>query len=539
MTLRLHFFGAARTVTGSCFLLETETARVLIDCGMFQGSKSERELNYRPFPFRPSSLSALCLTHAHIDHSGLVPKLAKAGFDGPIFATGGTSDLASIMLPDSGYIQELEVRQLNRRNSLRGRTTVAPIYTAEEAEACLRQFRQVPYGQWREVAPGFRARYWNAGHLLGSASIEMEVSHGGAEKPVRLLFSGDVGPDHKLLQPDPDGPRDLDYVILESTYGDTDRAGVTIERRRRTLRDEVRMARRPGGVLLIPSFAVERTQEILVDLLELMEAGELPEIPVFIDSPLAAKASAVFKKHASELRNGSDLVQALEANWVRFTESVEQSKAIDRIHSFHIVIAASGMCEAGRIRHHLKAWLWHEEATVLFVGFQAQGTLGRILQEGASRVRIHGEEVKVRARMRTLDLYSGHADGPELKAWLSDRLPVRRGVFLVHGEEPALKALQASLGAPSGFHEAIVPDLDDVYELGGEVPVLVDDHERRMAPSVTGQRDWHNDLAALQLDINEALDKAADRRAKTVIIRRLRRALEEAGRDFDEPQKRG
>lgn len=527
MSLRLHFLGAARTVTGSCFLLETEAARVLVDCGMFQGSKSERELNYRHFPFRPSSVSALCLTHAHIDHSGLIPKLVKAGFDGPIYATGGTCDLASVMLPDSGYIQELEVTQLNRRNSRRGRPTVSPIYTAEDALASLDRFRPVPYGQWQAVAPGFRARYWNAGHLLGSASIEIEVQPGGSEKPVRLLFSGDIGPDHKLLQPDPDGPRDLDYVILESTYGDTDRTGTTIERRRRTLRDEVREAMRPSGVLLIPSFAVERTQELLVDLLELMQAGELPSIPVFIDSPLASKASAVFKKHSGELRNGHDLVEALEAHWVRFTQSVEESKAIDRIHSFHIVIAASGMCEAGRIRHHLKAWLWKEEATVLFVGFQAQGTLGRILQDGAPEVRIQGEEVKVRARLRTLDLYSGHADGPELKAWLTERLPVRRGIFLSHGEEPALNALQASLDGLPSAGRAIIPDLDDIYDLTGERAVLVDDHERRLAPSVAGRQDWHNDYSKLLLDIGEALDKAADKRAKAVILRRLSRALKQ------------
>lgn len=530
MSLRLHFLGAARTVTGSCFLLETENARVLVDCGMFQGSKSERELNYRHFPIRPSSLSALCLTHAHIDHSGLVPKLVKAGFEGPIYATAATCDLASVMLPDSGYIQELEVNQLNRRNSRRGRPTVSPIYTAEDAVACLDQFRPVAYGQWQAVAPGIRARYWNAGHLLGSASIEMEVRQGEDEKPMRLLFSGDVGPDHKLLHPDPDGPRDLDYVILESTYGDTDRAGTTIERRRRMLRDEVKAAMRPSGVLLIPSFAVERTQELLVDLRELMEAGELPNIPVFIDSPLASKASAIFKKHAGELRNGRDLVEALESHWVRSTQSVEESKAIDRIHSFHIVIAASGMCEAGRIRHHLKAWLWKEEATVLFVGFQAQGTLGRILQDGASEVRIQGEEVKVRARLRTLDLYSGHADGPELKAWLSERLPVRRGIFLSHGEEPALKALQASLEDLSPSGRAIIPDLDDIYELTGESAVLVDDHERRLAPAVAGRQDWHNDYAKLLLDINDALEKAADRKAKAVILRRLKRALgEESG----------
>jgi metallo-beta-lactamase family protein len=506
-------------------MLETDAARVLVDCGMFQGSKTERELNYQHFPFRAAGIDALCLTHAHIDHSGLVPKLVKAGFDGPIYATGGTADLASIMLPDSGYIQEMEVDQLNRRNSRRERDTVSPIYTEEDAITSLRQFHPVAYGHWQDVAPGFRARYWNAGHLLGSASVEIEVTSSDDEKPTRLLFSGDIGPDHKLLQPDPDGPRDLDYVVLESTYGDADRAGTTIERRRRMLRDEVRGAMRPSGVLLIPSFAVERTQELLVDLMELMEAGELPDIPIFIDSPLASKASAIFKRHAGELRNGSDLVQALESRWVRFTESVEQSKAIDRIHSFHIIIAASGMCEAGRIRHHLKAWLWKDEATVLFVGFQAQGTLGRILQDGASKVRIHGEEIKVRARMRTLDLYSGHADGPELKAWLSERLPIRRGVFLVHGEDPALKALQLTLADLERVPDALIPEIDDVYDLSGERAVRIDHHEQRLPGSSAGHWDWHNDYAELLLDINEAVEAAADKKAKGVIIRRIREAL--------------
>ncbi|WP_370644892.1 MBL fold metallo-hydrolase RNA specificity domain-containing protein [Microvirga sp. ACRRW] len=531
MSLRLSFYGAARTVTGSCFMLETEAARVLIDCGMFQGSKEERELNYQHFPFRAAGADALCLTHAHIDHSGLVPKLVKAGFDGPIYATTGTADLASIMLPDSGYIQEMEVNQLNRRNSRRGLETVSPIYTQEDAVASLKQFRRVAYGQWQDVAPGFRARYWNAGHLLGSASIEMEVKHGADEKTTRLLFSGDIGPDHKLLQPDPDGPRDLDYALLEATYGDTDRAGTTIERRRRMLRDEVRTAMHPSGALLIPSFAVERTQELLVDLMELMEAGELPDIPIFIDSPLASRASAIFRQHAGELRNGSDLVQALESRWVRFTETVEQSKAIDRIHSFHIIIAASGMCEAGRIRHHLKAWLWRDEATVLFVGFQAQGTLGRILQDGASKVRIQGEEVKVRARMRTLDLYSGHADGPELKAWLAKRLPVRRGIFLVHGEDAPLKALQASLADLDRAPTAIIPEIDDIYDLAGDAATRVERPEERVRPASAGHRDWHNEYAELLIDINDAIAAAADRKAKGVIIRRIKNALRDRARN--------
>lgn len=531
MTLRIHFHGAANAVTGSCFLLETDKTRVLVDCGMFQGAKSEKELNYQPFPFEAPEVDVLCLTHAHIDHSGLVPKLVKAGFKGPIYATAATVDLASIMLPDSGHIQEIEVSQLNRRNSRRGRATVTPIYTSEEAVASLEQFRPVAYGAWQDIAPGFRVRYWNAGHLLGSASLEMEIASPEGEQPVRLLFSGDVGPDYKLLQPDPEGPRNLDYVVMEGTYGDTDRAGITIERRRRMLRDEVRAAMRPSGVLLIPSFAVERTQELLVDLLELMEAGELPDIPVFIDSPLASKASAIFGKHAHELRNGKDLVQALESRWVRFTQSVEESKAIDRIHSFHIVMAASGMCEAGRIRHHLKAWLWREEATVLFVGFQAQGTLGRILQDGASTVRIQGEDIKVRARMRTLDLYSGHADGPELKTWLSERLPLRRGVFLVHGEEGPLKALQQSLDELVPADRVIIPSLDDIYELSGSRAIQVDDHSPRLEPSTVGQQDWSNDYSRLLLDINQALEKASDKRAKAVVLRRLRRALLEERSD--------
>lgn len=528
MPLGIYFHGASRAVTGSCFLLETELARVLVDCGLFQGAKSERELNYRPLPFKASSLDAVCLTHAHIDHSGLLPKLTLAGFDGPIFATEPTSDLASVMLPDSGHIQEVEVDQLNRRNARKGLPDVVPIYTAEDAVACLSQFRPVPYSQWQNVAPGFRVRYWNAGHLLGSASIEVEVTEGGAETPVRLLFSGDIGPGAKLLQPEPSGPQDLDYVIMESTYGDTDRPAITIEKRRRMLGDEIRAAMRSDGVLLIPSFAVERTQEVLVDILELVQAGALPQIPIFIDSPLASKASAIFKRHAAELRNGTDLVEALESHRVFFTESVEQSKAIDRIHGFHIVMAASGMCEAGRIKHHLKAYLWKEETTVLFVGYQAQGTLGRILQEGASRVRIHGEEISVRARMRTLDLYSGHADAPELEAWLINRLPIRKGVFLVHGEDPALTSLKALLQRKAFTGTVIVPELDDIYDLSGESPHLKDDHLRRLAPASTGRQDWNNDFSKLILDINQAVEQAADRRAKSAIIRRLRRALTES-----------
>lgn len=525
MALQIRFHGAARTVTGSCFALVAPDAQVLIDCGMFQGSKSERALNYGAFPFEPAEVTAVLLTHAHIDHSGLLPKLTKAGFGGPIFATGPTVDLCAVMLPDSGYIQEMEVEQLNRRNLRRGLEEVRPIYTSEDAIAALTQFRPMGYKAWIKVAEGIRARYWNAGHLLGSASVEVEVQ--GGEEPIRILFSGDIGPEHKLLQSDPEAPSGFDYVICEATYGDTDRQDASPQHRRRLLRAEVQDAAKRRGALVIPSFAVERTQELLVDLIDLMEAGALPNIPIFIDSPLASKASAVFEKHAAAIPDGEALRRALNSPYVRFTESVEQSKAIDRIHSFYIVIAASGMCEAGRIRHHLKAWLWRDEATILFVGYQAQGTLGRILQDGASRVRIMGEEVQVRARIRTLDVYSGHADGPELEAWLRKRLPIRQKLFLVHGEQASLAGLKARTGPFLPGEQVIIPDLDDAFELTITGARAVKPAARRLEPERAGRLDWHNDLSKLLLDVSDRVGRTADERSKAAIIRRLRRALDE------------
>jgi metallo-beta-lactamase family protein len=526
-SIRLHFHGAARTVTGSCFALETQNARILVDCGMFQGSKTEKQLNYRSFPFTPSAIDAVILTHAHIDHSGLLPKLVKEGFGGPIFATQATVDLCSVMLPDSGHIQETEVRQLNKRNVRRGLSEVEPIYDAEQATATLTQFRPVPYAAWSSIADGIRARFWNAGHLLGSASVEVEIS-GASSRPTRILFSGDIGPGHKLLQPDPEGPSDLDYVICESTYGDTDRQDVSPAFRSQLLRDEVRAATRSTGALLIPSFAVERTQELLVDLIDLMERGEVPTIPIFVDSPLATKASSIFETHAGEIENGEALKRALHAQNVHFTESVELSKAISRIHSFYIVIAGSGMCDAGRIRYHLKDWLWREQATVLLVGFQAQGTLGRILQDGASRVRLMGEEVAVRARIRSIDLYSGHADGPELAAWVAARKPVTGNIFLTHGEQEPIEKLKGRLGILVGTTPVLIPTLDEAFDLagGGAQPV-----ERcrpgRMAPESAGRLDWDNELSKLIIDINDTVVKAADERSRNVIIRRLQRALKE------------
>lgn len=520
MSLTVRFCGAARTVTGSCHLFDMDGKRVLVDCGMFQGQKTLKALNYGAFPFRAADIDAVLLTHAHIDHSGLLPKLVKDGFRGPILATQGTIDLCSFMLPDSGSIQESEVASLNRRNAARGRAGVTPIYTQRDAIACLDSFKPVAYEQWTDVVPGLRVRYWNAGHLLGSASIELEFGHGG--EALRVLASGDIGPDAKLFQPEPEGPTNLDYLVCESTYGDTDRPPVTEESRRSRLADEVHAAKRAGGPLLIPAFAVERTQELIVDLVDLMNRGVIPQAPIFLDSPLAIRATEVFE------RDASGPAHLLASPHLRPTESVDDSKAIDRLEGFHVVIAASGMCDAGRIRHHLKRYLWQAATTVLFTGFQAQGTLGRFLNDGAKAVRIQGEEIQVKARMRRIDDYSGHADGPELARWIAARRPIRRGVFLVHGEEPALQGLSERIAERSvPASQVFLPLLDDIYELSTRAPTPLDvSRRRRLAPEAVTNLDWHNDMSKLILDINERMQQAADDRARGVIVRRLRRALE-------------
>ncbi|CAN7661444.1 MBL fold metallo-hydrolase [Neorhizobium sp. LjRoot104] len=525
---RISFHGASGTVTGSCFLLEIGANRILIDCGMFQGSKTEKELNYRPFPFRPPSVDAVILTHAHIDHSGLLPKLVKDGFAGSIHCTPATMDLCAVMLPDSAHIQESEVEQLNRRNERRGRKSVEPIYTAADATATLVQMRAHPFEQWVAISPLVRFRFWNAGHLLGSASVELEF--GADEDRQRLLFSGDIGPHHKLFQFDPKAPSGWDYVICESTYGDTDRDDPSEENRRNMLRDEVCLAaRHPDGALLIPSFAVERTQELLADLVELMDQKKIIQCPIIIDSPLASRATEVFKKYSRELENGDLLRHAIDAKNVRFTESAEQSKAIDNIRGFHIVIAASGMCEAGRIRHRLKNWLWRQEGTVLLVGYQANGTLGRFLGDGAAAVRIQGDEIAVRASIRKLDVYSGHADGPELAAWIEARKPIRRGIFLVHGELPAIAALKTRISASLPGVAVIQPAIDATYELGSRKAVIASFNEAlpRLSASQVGRADWNNEFQALVLDLQGSLAKAADEKARNVILRRMRRALSE------------
>jgi metallo-beta-lactamase family protein len=528
VSITLRFCGATRTVTGSCFRLRTPNCSFLVDCGLFQGHKTLKQLNYQPFPFESPKIDFVLQTHAHIDHAGLLPKLWRSGFKGPVFMTRGTRDLLSFMLPDSGHIQEMDVENLNRRYARRGKPRVEPIYTAADAEACQETFRTVEYATWNEVGEGVRARYWNAGHLLGSASIEIEVATGLEDQRfLRLLFSGDIGPEHKLFEPDPNAPDNFDYVICESTYGGRRRTRATANERRALLAKEVQEALRGDRILLMPLFAVERTQELIADLTRLQQIGVIPPVPIFLDSPLAIRITKVFQSHAHELEELDGRTSLLSNPNLRFTETVDESKLIDRVTGGAIVLAASGMCDAGRIRHHLKRWLWSNRATVLLAGYQAQGTLGRLLVDGTDAVKIQGDDIKVRATIRQMDLYTGHADGEELLDWIRRRQPVRRALYLVHGEDEQVSALRDAV-IKSGMNDdrIIAPVLDDEMELLGDgIAPRARPVPRRLQPEVIGHADWHNELAQFSLDLRDAFERAADERSRAELMRRLRRAL--------------
>jgi len=524
MTPELIFHGGAGTVTGSCYEIRHDGGRLMIDCGMFQGNKTVRALNYREFPFEPEKIDTLLLTHAHIDHTGLVPKLAKHGFSGTIYATAPTADLASFMLPDSGYIQESEVERRNKRNRRRGKPEVEPIYTRKDAETCLKQFKGVDMERWFEPMPGIKARYWNAGHILGSASIELKVGP-EAGRPVHMLFSGDLGPDEKVFHLEPDAPAGFDYILSESTYGDREREDATILERRAALKREILDAHETGGNLLIPAFAVERTQELMHDIGVLMATGEIPTKPVFLDSPLANNATKVFVEHAHTLDDiAMDEAELFKNPNFHFTTSVEDSKAINNVKTGAIIMAASGMCDAGRIRHHLRNNLYKKETTLLFVGYQAPGTLGSIILSGEEDVRIHGREVKIRARIRRIGNYSAHADQGELIGWIKERLPVHAGLFLTHGDDKARDVLKDHL-AKEGIDadRIILPGLDEKVSLTidpDQKPSTIQDKPARVAP-VDMATDWYNDYASLLLKLGRRLEAMQDGNERRALLQKM------------------
>lgn len=527
MTLKVKFCGAAGTVTGSCYWVRSGDTQFLVDCGMFQGPKTVKELNYGDFPFDPAAIDFVFLTHAHTDHAGLLPKLTKHGFSGPIYTTSGSRDLLTYMLPDSAHIQEMEVSRLNRRNRQRGRDEVEPIYTGEDVEACLGQIRTVDYETWCDV-DGVRARFWNAGHILGAASIELEVTANEGHTE-RMLFSGDIGPDHKLFHPDPEAPSGLDYLFMESTYGGRTRTDLKTSERRTLLAHEINEALKGDGALIIPAFAVERTQELLLDIAHLLKSGAIPCVPVFLDSPLAIRVTSVFTDHAGSLEDVDVRGSLFNHSSFHFTESVDESKSIARFKGNMIILAASGMCDAGRIRHHLKNHLWRPKSTVLLVGYQAEGTLGRVLEQGARRVKIQGEEIEVRATIRTIDTYSGHADHEGLMEWAKERMPVRRNIFLCHGSAQSLEALRHAL-VDDGIspEQLVIPQLDDDYTLeDGKGAPKLNRVIPRLDPASVEKPDWHNDLASLSLDLRRRLEAAKSDRQRRQLLGRLREILGE------------
>lgn len=518
--LKLTFHGAARTVTGSCHEFEAGGSRLLVDCGMFQGSRTLEGLNKGAFGFNPGKLDAVILTHAHIDHCGLLPRLVAEGYAGPIWCTAGTRDLIEYMLADAGRIQESEADRRNRRRDRAGEQPFAPLYTEADALAAWGQARTVELEEWFEPAPGFRARLWNAGHILGSASVELEAAG------TRVLVSGDLGPQHKAFHPDPVGPSGFDHILCESTYGDREREELTIAARRKLLEAEVRGALERGGNLIIPTFALERTQELLLDLAELARARAIPNSPVFIDSPLASRATKVFERHAAELED-VDPHGVFDSPNFHFVDSVKESIRLNAM-SGAIILSASGMCEAGRIRHHLIHNLHRRDSTVLFVGFQAEGTLGRVILDGAERVRISGEDVIVRAAIRRIDSYSAHADQGELANWIAARAPLAGSLFLVHGEQGALEGLRHVAQERLPGISAIVPEIGESYALSPGAPAKRT-HTGRTDLSQALGRDWQNSYADFVTSLKRRLSAIEDEQRRAEALARMRRVLDEYG----------
>lgn len=506
--------GAGRTVTGSCYEVRCGETRILIDHGLFQGSRTLEALNYTAASFDAKSIDAVILTHAHLDHSGLLPRLVAHGFSGPIWTTAPTADLLVPMLADSARLQEQEVMRRNRRHDRAGDPPIQAIYTMADADAALRLVRTQPQGEVFAAAAGFEAVLWNAGHILGSSSVELRC--GGT----RMLFSGDLGPAHKAFQPDPVAPSGFDHVFCESTYGDRERATVTIEERREILATEVDEALAHGGNLIIPVFALERTQELLLDLAQLAATGRLKGASVFIDAPLATRITGVFARYARQLEDVGS-ADAFDHPSFHFVDDAAGSRRLNEL-SGSIILAGSGMCEGGRVRYHLLANLDRRESTVLFVGFQAGGTLGRAILDGARRVRISGRDTAVRARIRKIDSYSAHADRTELKDWVLARRPVTGSLFLTHGEEASVAGLRALLERE--MSSIVTPEIGEVYELPAGAPA------KRLKTGRDDLRnavesDWQNDYARFSLDLKHALQKIEEGDRRREAIARMRDVL--------------
>jgi metallo-beta-lactamase family protein len=464
---KLSFHGATGEVTGSCFLLETRSGRVLFDCGLFQGNGDNNEQrNELPFPFDAAAIDAVVLTHAHLDHSGRLPLLAKRGFRGPVYATRATHDLLEVMLKDAAFLEQKDTEWENRHRERAGKPPIEPAYDLQDVEELLSLRKPLEYHQQEVILPDLKVQLFNAGHILGAASAVVEIGKAGNIR--RLVVSGDIGNHTSPLMEDPEPLHEADVVLMESTYGDRDHKGLA-----ETL-DEfdgvLRAADANGGNVIIPSFAVERAQDLIYWLGRFWRDGKLNRHQVFLDSPMAIQATEIYEQH-QDLFNDDDpeFLKSVAHGWqdwlpvLRYTRHTEQSMMLNNIESGAIIIAGSGMCTGGRVRHHLKHNLWKEKAHVVIVGYQAHGTLGRRLVDGADSVRMYGQEIAVRAQIHTLGGFSAHAGQQQLRDWALQFHKADPQFYLVHGEPEAQWAL-SELMEKDGLRAAI-PDQDQVVDL--------------------------------------------------------------------------
>ncbi len=479
--MNITFLGATKTVTGSNFLLEAAGKKILVDCGLHQGKAAEEMENYEDFAFNVNEIDCMLLTHAHIDHSGRIPKLYVDGYRGPIIATKATCDLCSIMLPDSGHIQEMENVWKNKKRARTGKQELPPLYTAQDAIDCLKLFKPANYDEIVDIDENISIRFNDAGHMLGSSIIEVWVKENGETK--KIVFSGDLGNNDIPLLDSPTMIETADYLVMESTYGN--RLHIRNDEKAEMFLNIVSETLDNGGNVIIPSFAVGRTQEILYELNNLKEHrtdkeflekyDKLMKAPVYVDSPLAISATQIFRQNTElfdedvrkQIESGDN---PLEFPGLQFTQTAEESKALNENKIPSIIISASGMCEVGRIKHHLKHNLWNPNSTILFVGYQAPGTLGAKLVAGEKKVKIFGEEVAVNARIEYIEGYSGHADQEGLLNFVYSFIKKPKHIFLVHGEPEGQKILKQKLMETTEI-QVTIPDYGEDYKLDDKISV--------------------------------------------------------------------
>jgi hypothetical protein len=480
--MKITFLGATKIVTGSNFLVEAAGKKFLVDCGLYQGKAELEEQNYREFDYNPAEIDFMLLTHAHIDHSGRIPKLYNDGFKGPIYAHKATCDLCQIMLPDSGHIQEMEAEWKNKKRIRKGQQTRGPLYTAEDALKCMEIFVPVKYDEIIQVSENIYVRFNDAGHMLGSSTIEIWAKEDGKE--TKAVFSGDLGNNDIPLLSEPTMIDNCDYLVMESTYGS--RLHIRNDQKAELFLKIVSETIDNGGTVVIPSFAVGRTQEILYEINKikenrhdeefLREYRTLMKVPVYVDSPLAISATQVFKENMDlfedevkeEMERGNN---PLEFPGLKFTQTADESKALNESNEPSIIISASGMCDVGRIKHHLKHNIWNPKSTILFVGYQAPGTLGYEIVNGAKKVTIFGEEFAVNARIEYIEGYSGHADQEWLMNFVYSFYNKPKHIFLVHGEEESQEVLRNKILENTGIGVTI-PEYGETYQLDDELRIV-------------------------------------------------------------------